>query len=67
MISPAPGSIWMPIIRTMNSFRPVKRYLASATAARKASVIEIATVTQTTIRLFLTSAQKNGLWIASWK
>ena len=55
----------MPIIRTMKSLRPVKRYFASATAARNASAIEIATVTRTMIRLFFTSVQKNGVWIAS--
>ena len=42
----------------------MNRYLARATAARKASTIEIATVTPTMIRLFLTSSQKNGSWIA---
>ena len=59
-MSPTWGSIRMPIIRTMNGFRPVKRYLASATAARNASTIESATVTLTMIRLFFTFSQKNG-------
>ena len=67
MISPACGSIWMPIIRTMKTLRPVKRNFASATAARKASTIESATVTLTMIRLFSTSFQKNGRSIASRK
>ena len=67
MIRPAPGSIWMPIIRTMKSLRPVKRYFASATAARKARVIAIATVMSTMMMLFFTSVQKNGVWIASPK
>src|SRR6266699_167128 len=64
MMSPACGSIWMPIIRTMKSLRPVKRYFASAIAARNARAIEMATVVQTMIRLFFTSVQKNGVWIA---
>ena len=55
----------MPIISTMKSLRPVKRYFASATAARNASTIEIATATRTMIRLFFTESQKNGRWIAS--
>ena len=55
------------MISTMKMPRPENRYFASATAARNASAIEIATVTSTTIRLFLTSAQKNGLWIAAPK
>ena len=38
----------------------MKRNFASATAARKASTIESATVTLTTIRLFLTPSQKYG-------
>src|SRR5439155_4133399 len=58
------GSIWIPITSTMKSFRPVKRYFASATAARNASAIEIATVTRTMITLFLTSCQKNGCCVA---
>src|ERR687887_1343775 len=56
-----------PIIRTMKSFRPVKRYFASATAATNDTTIEIATAATTMIRLFLTSSQKNGRWIASRK
>ena len=67
MIRPACGSIWIPITSTTKSLRPLKRYRASATAARNASTIEIATVTRTTIRLFFTSSQKNGLSIASRK
>ena len=55
------------MITTMKSFRPVKRNFASATAARNASTIESATVTATTIRLFLTPSQKNGRLIASRK
>src|SRR5882762_5948423 len=55
----------MPIIRTMKSLRPVKRYFASAIAARNARAIEMATVVQTMIRLFFTSGQKNGVWIAA--
>ena len=57
----------IPIISTMKSLRPVKRYFASATAARNASTIEAATATITMIRLFLTSSQKYGLLIASRK
>ena len=64
MISPTGGSIWIPIISTMNSLSPLKRYLASATAARKASTIAIATVTSTMMMLFLTSSQKYGWRIA---
>ena len=67
MIKPACGSIWIPMIRTMNALRPVKRNFASATAARKASTIASATVTLTTIRLFLTPSQKKGRLIASRK
>ena len=67
MIKPACGSIWMPITSTTKSLRPVKPYRASAIAARNASATEIATVTSTTIRLFFTSSQKNGLSIASRK
>ena len=67
MINPACGSIWIPMIRMMNALRPVKRNFASATAARKASTIESATVTLTTIRLFLTPSQKKGRLIASRK
>jgi hypothetical protein len=44
----------------MNILRPLKRYLASATAARNASTIDSATVTPTTTRLFSTAFQKNG-------
>ena len=58
MISPAGGSIWMPIISTMKIFRPVKRYFASATAARNASTMPSPTVTLTTIRLLTTAFQK---------
>ncbi len=65
MIRPACGSIRIPIIRTMKSLRPLKRYLASATAARNASTIEAGTATITMMRLFLTSSQKYGLLIAS--
>ena len=60
MISPACGSIWIPITRTMNTLSPLKRYFASATAARNASTIAIATVTSTTMTLFFTSSQKYG-------
>src|SRR5579872_7103402 len=63
MISPACGSIWIPIIRTMNSFRPVKRNFASATAAKNAITIESATATETTISEFWTEFQKYG-WSA---
>src|SRR5262249_7503935 len=63
MIRPTAGSIWIPITSTMKSFRPVNRYFASAIAARKASTTAIATVTATTIRLFLTSVQK--YWVCS--
>ena len=44
--------------------RPVKRYFSSATAARNASTMATATATSTTIRVFFTSVQKYGLWIA---
>ena len=67
MISPVPGIIWIPIIRTMKSFRPVNRYFASATAARNASTIEMATATTTMMMVFFTTSQKNALWIASLK
>src|SRR5205085_1177721 len=63
MISPACGSIWMPIIRTMKSLRPVKRNLASATAAKNASTIDTTTVTETTITELTTELQKCG-WSA---
>ncbi len=46
--------------RTTKSLLPVKRYFASATAARKATTIESATTAPTTIRLFLTVSQKYG-------
>ena len=55
------------MISTMNALRPVKRNLASATAARNASTTESATTTLTTIRLLRTSSQKYGRWIASVK
>ena len=45
----------------------MKRYRASAIAARNAITIEIATVTETTIRLFNTSRQKKGRLSASRK
>src|SRR5690348_5568146 len=67
MISPTDGSIWIPIIATMKIFRPVNRNFARATAAKKASTVESATVTNTMIRLFFTFAQKYGRWIASVK
>jgi hypothetical protein len=35
MISPTCGSIWIPISRTMNTSRPVKRNFESATAAEE--------------------------------
>ncbi len=57
----------MPITSTTKSLRPANAYRASATAARNETTIEIATVTPTTIRLFFTSTQKNGRWIASRK
>src|SRR5690348_12695620 len=63
MINPIDGSIWIPIIRTMNSFLPVKRNFASATAAKNASTIETPTVTDTTISEFSTEFQKYG-WSA---
>ena len=67
MISPACGSIWMPIMRTMKSLRPVKRYFASASAAKNDSASAITTVATTTMTLFLTSVQNAGPWIASRK
>ena len=45
----------------------MKRNFESATAARKASVTEIATVIETMITLFTTELQKYGLFIASRK
>ncbi len=51
----------------MKTSRPVKRNLESATAARNASVIEIATVIETMITLFTTELQKYGRSIASRK
>ena len=67
MISAFCGTICTPKIRTMNALRPVKRNFASATAASNASTSDSATVTVTTIRLFLTSSQKYGRSIASRK
>ena len=67
MISAFAGSIWIMITSTMNALRPVKRYLASATAARNASATESATTTETTITLFFRSVQKSGDRIASVK
>ena len=52
---------------TTKSLLPVKRYFASATAARKATTIESATTAPTTIRLFFTVSQKYGRAIASRK
>ncbi len=60
MIRPAPGIIWIPMISTMKSFRPVKRYFATATDARNASDIAITTVMLTMMIVFTTSFQKNG-------
>jgi len=57
----------IPIIATMKTFRPVKRYFASATAARNATTIAASTATTTTITLFLTVSQKYGRAIASRK
>ena len=57
-MSPACGSMRIPIIRTMTILRPVKRNFARATAARKASTIAAATVTETRMRLFFTLDQK---------
>ena len=45
----------------------MKRYFASATAARNAITIEATTATTTTIRLFFTVSQKYGRAIASRK
>ena len=67
MISPAGGSIWIPMMRTMKSLRPVKRNFARAIAASRASTIESVTATATMIRLFSTPFQKNGRFIASRK
>ena len=67
MTSPACGSMRIPIIRTMNTLFPVKRYFASATAAKNASTIESATVATTMIRLFFALSQKNGRSNASRK
>ena len=61
MTSALSGTICTPMIMTMNAVRPWKPKRATATAARKADAIEIATTVQpTTIRLFMTSFQKNG-------
>ena len=57
----------MPISRTTNTSRPVKRNLESATAARNASAIEIATVTPTITIELTTELQKYGRSIASRK
>ena len=67
MISAFGGSIWIMITRTMNTALPLKRNLASASAARKASATAMITTTVTTMRLFFTPSQKYGLWIASVK
>jgi hypothetical protein len=57
----------IPITSTTNSLLPVKRYFASATAARNATTIERATTAPTTIRLFFTTSQKYGRAMASRK
>ena len=67
MISAFGGSIWIMITRTMKKARPLNRYLASASAARKASATARITTTTTTIRLLRTPSQKYGLSIASVK
>ena len=67
MISPTCGSIWIPISRTMKTSRPVKRNFESATAAKNASAIEIATVTPTMSIELTTELQKYGRSIASRK
>src|SRR5262245_46524484 len=57
----------IPIIRTISSLRPLKRYLASATAARNAITIDASTAMHTTTRLFRTVSQKYARSIASRK
>ena len=57
----------MPITSTTKSLLPVKRYFASATAARNATTIESTTTAPTTMRLFFTVSQKYGRAIASRK
>src|SRR6478752_5464708 len=61
------GSIWIAITITMNTRLPVKRYLASATAARNASATLSTTTIETTITLFFRSVQNAGARIASVK
>ena len=65
MIRPAGGSIWIPITSTMNTLRPLKRYFASASAAKNERASAIATTATTTMTLFFTSVQKYGRWIAA--
>ena len=60
MTRPACGSMRIPITSTTKSLLPVKRYFASATAARNATTTESTTTTPTTIRLFFTVSQKYG-------
>ena len=61
------GTICTAMTITMNALRPRKPKRATATAARNASRIEIATTVQTTVRLLTTSFQKNGTLIAVLK
>src|ERR1700759_5858759 len=51
----------------MKSLRPLKRYLARATAAKNERTSAITTVATTTMTLFFTSVQKYCRWIASLK
>src|SRR5918992_2213112 len=65
MTRPAAGSMRIPIISAMKSFRPVNRYFASATAARNESTIASTTVIPTMMTLFLTASQKPGWSVES--
>ena len=67
MISPTAGSIWIPITSTRKSLRPLKRYFASAIAARNESTIASSTEKPTMITLFFASVQKYGRLTASRK
>src|SRR6266581_6164114 len=67
MTSAFSGTIWTAITITMNVVRPRKPNRATATAARNARMIEIATTVPTTTRLLVTSFQKKGTLIAVLK
>src|ERR1051326_1494036 len=67
MTSAFSGTICTPMTMTMNAVRPRNPKRATATAARNATLIDIATTVSTTVRLLTTSFQKNGTCIADLK